>query len=244
MKTATALLALALGLASAAFGAEVNLDRPIPELKLRDGRTLRNVAVMSYAPTAVMAKWEGGRGTLTYDVLPDGVREAAGQRRPAASAAPVKSPPVTAKASPAPTKTVVEQVIAGTVYITTQGAGVRRFADATVAAYPLSYLSLVQAEIRQAMRVEETASNIHVTKRVGAAFSAWSDTRKKIGMQPVAATATDANGDYELRVPAGETVFIVCYTTRQVGRTLEENFWMLPASAGRLDLNGSNETHF
>jgi hypothetical protein len=56
--------------ASAAFAA-VDLNKPIVELTLKDGRILKNVVLVSYATSAVMAKWDGGRGTIAYDQFPE-----------------------------------------------------------------------------------------------------------------------------------------------------------------------------
>src|SRR5687767_1999695 len=72
MKRILLLIAFA---ASAAFAA-VEINKPIAELTLKDGRTLKNVVFVSYSSSAIMAKWEGGRGTIPYDALPADVGEA------------------------------------------------------------------------------------------------------------------------------------------------------------------------
>lgn len=50
------------------------IGRIIPELSLKDGKILRSVTVMSVGETSVMAKWEGGRGSVRMTLLPDDVR--------------------------------------------------------------------------------------------------------------------------------------------------------------------------
>jgi pimeloyl-ACP methyl ester carboxylesterase len=62
-----------------------NLRNPLPTVALKDGRTIHNVIIVSFGSSAVMAKWEGGRGTLGYDLLPDEIRNAALQLRREAS---------------------------------------------------------------------------------------------------------------------------------------------------------------
>ena len=42
----------------------------IEELELQDGSVLKNVTFVSFGTGTVMAKWEGGRGTIAYILLP------------------------------------------------------------------------------------------------------------------------------------------------------------------------------
>ena len=65
MKTIILFIVLAIH----ALGA-VDLNKPISELKLKDGRTLKNVLVVGFASSAVTAKWDGGRGTIAYELFP------------------------------------------------------------------------------------------------------------------------------------------------------------------------------
>jgi len=51
--------------------ADVDLNKTIAELPLKDGRSLKNVVLVSYSPSVVMAKWDGGRGTIAYEQFPD-----------------------------------------------------------------------------------------------------------------------------------------------------------------------------
>lgn len=55
----------------------VDLDKPLPELRLNDGRTLHDVRFISFAQSAAMARWDGGMGSIAYDDLPDDVLGAA-----------------------------------------------------------------------------------------------------------------------------------------------------------------------
>jgi hypothetical protein len=62
---------------AAAFGAPAAatlIGKPIATLGLTDGRVLHNVVIVGFSSTAVMARWDGGRGTIMFDVLPADVR--------------------------------------------------------------------------------------------------------------------------------------------------------------------------
>jgi hypothetical protein len=50
------------------------VGRPIPELRLTDGRVLQSVTVVTVGPSVVMAKWDGGRGSIPFALLPDDAR--------------------------------------------------------------------------------------------------------------------------------------------------------------------------
>lgn len=76
---------LFLVLCSAAFAAP-NFQRTIPLIRLQDGRVLREVSIVSFASTVVMAKWVDGQGTIPYQLFPADWREALEPMRPRATA--------------------------------------------------------------------------------------------------------------------------------------------------------------
>ncbi len=63
-------LLLVLFALAAQLPAEVDLNRALPEVTLKDGRVLREVAIVGYSEHAVMARWAGDQGTLAYADLP------------------------------------------------------------------------------------------------------------------------------------------------------------------------------
>lgn len=76
-------LTLALLLAvPVANGESIDVTKPIPEVRLGSGVVLQNVKIIGYAESALMARWEDGRGTILYDDLPPAVLEAVEQYRP------------------------------------------------------------------------------------------------------------------------------------------------------------------
>lgn len=80
---------------------EFNVTKPIAELRLKDGQKLKNVLLISYAESAAMARWDGGRGTIAYINMPDELVRAIGDRRPSPPA-PTAKPAEAAKPAPEP----------------------------------------------------------------------------------------------------------------------------------------------
>jgi hypothetical protein len=54
-----------------------------PEIRLKDGRVIKEVEVLGYSAASFMAKWQGGRGTVAYINLPDDLRETFEAKKPA-----------------------------------------------------------------------------------------------------------------------------------------------------------------
>lgn len=82
-------------LCSAALAAP-NFQRTTPQLRLQDGRVLREVSIVSFASTVVMAKWAGGQGTIPYQLFPADWRDALEPMRPRASSAKPRTESVVA----------------------------------------------------------------------------------------------------------------------------------------------------
>ena len=59
---------------SAGMGAQFEPGRPIPELRLANGTVLHEVKIFSTSATAVVASWDGGKGTIPLAQLPDDLR--------------------------------------------------------------------------------------------------------------------------------------------------------------------------
>lgn len=89
---------------SFAFAA-VDINKPIAELTLKDGRLLKSVEIVSFASSSVMAKWEGGRGTIPYDSFPAEYKDALVKMRPAAKS---PAPPTTLSAPSAEQRVAAE----------------------------------------------------------------------------------------------------------------------------------------
>ena len=70
-------LSLGLLLTAACCLAGVDLSKPIDRLELKDGTVLMHVQFVAYGAETVMAKWQGGMGTIRYEMLPKEVEEKA-----------------------------------------------------------------------------------------------------------------------------------------------------------------------
>ena len=58
------------GVALTGLKAAIGPESRIEELKLLDGSVLKNVTLVSFGSVTLMAKWDGGRGTIAYTQLP------------------------------------------------------------------------------------------------------------------------------------------------------------------------------
>lgn len=78
--------------------AATKLGDVLPTVVLSDGTILHNVKIVSFGNVAVMAKWDGGRGTIPYDALPPEIRQAVEPKK-AAAAPQAAAPPASASDS-------------------------------------------------------------------------------------------------------------------------------------------------
>jgi hypothetical protein len=51
------------------------VGQPIPEVRLKDGRVLSDLTIVSFTAETVMAKWKGGGGTIRFSLLPDDIQD-------------------------------------------------------------------------------------------------------------------------------------------------------------------------
>ena len=102
-----AFVALAL-LVLDAPAAEFAKGKLIPEVRLRNGTVLHDVTVVAVGNTSVVAKWNGGRGSIPYSQLPS------------AMAADLAPPPPPAAPTPAPAAAVPVDPNAATADLPTE----------------------------------------------------------------------------------------------------------------------------
>jgi hypothetical protein len=83
--------------AAAGWGAQYVRGQVIHEVRLKNGTVLANVTVVAVGSTTVVARWDGGMGTLLLTQLPEAMRTdlvaAAAAAKPAAPAAPPVAAP-------------------------------------------------------------------------------------------------------------------------------------------------------
>ena len=102
--------------------AEIDLDRTIPEVRLKDGRVLHQVEIVGYSEHVVMARWDDNRGTLAYQDLPAELVNAIekGHLRPLPKPKPIEPLPPPAPVpppKPARTTTLVSDLKPGTTMV-------------------------------------------------------------------------------------------------------------------------------
>ena len=62
--------------------ADVDLSKSIDRLELKNGTVLMHVHFVAYGAETVMAEWQGGRGTIRYEMLPKEIEEKAREMHP------------------------------------------------------------------------------------------------------------------------------------------------------------------
>lgn len=118
------LIAVLMGLlAGGVLGAE---EKPLPVVRLSDGRVLRNVTFARYGGQTVTLRSHAGPVTVRYEALPDDVRSAAEQKRPG-------GPKWFAGDTSENTLS-----IEGQVFIATAGAGAYKFGNVDVYAFDVA----------------------------------------------------------------------------------------------------------
>jgi hypothetical protein len=106
----------------------VDLSKPVPRLRLEDGRILQDVTFAQFKAYDIFLRHKGGSAVVRYEALPDEIRAAAEQKRPGG---PKWFPGETAEKA-----TTLE----GQVFVQTRGAGPYKFGDVKVYAFDAKHL--------------------------------------------------------------------------------------------------------
>ena len=117
------------GLFCSAWASEVDLSKPLPRLRLPDGRVLQDVTFVNFKTLEIFVRHKAGSLSLRYEALPDEVRAAAEQQRPGG---PRWFPGDTAANSIA---------IEGQVFVQTRGLGAYKFGEVKVYAFASDHLT-------------------------------------------------------------------------------------------------------
>jgi hypothetical protein len=160
----------------------------IPELRLRDGTVLHAVTVTAVGSSTVLAKWEGGRGSLPLAQLPDDLR--ADLMQPAGK--PVPAPAQADPAAPVPPPESLElpaEIKLTNGFVMRQSRVVRWQADAVVVQYqggtvPVRFTNIApdQRAIFEARKEEELGRQARddARKARGAAAATHDDRARQI----------------------------------------------------------------
>lgn len=223
------LLAALLTLAASALCA-VDLNKPIAELSLADGRTLKNVTFVSYASSAIMAKWDGGRGTISYDLLPEGIASAAEKMRPRPSSYVASKP----QSAPATTQQTATAQSSTPSQPKAQASTTRKISGEV----------FIGGGESQAIRVKFAGLRI-TAYNLEEAASAFNTRVTPTMPTPLGEVDADGEGRFELELPAGVPVMLVAkgkHRAAKGGRVTDWE-WRVPESeikSGRVMLHDGN----
>jgi hypothetical protein len=217
----------------------------LPSVTLKDGTVLNSVTIISAGERVVMAKWQGGRGTIPIADLPADIQKAIEPMRLGAVALSSSTPkpvriviptPVVAPSRPATRK------ITGQVFVATSGSGAYKFAGALVRAYRKSEAESARLMIDSYLPLNYR--RLDWFQRAGAIGAAW--VKAVDSLNPVGSTRTDAEGVFSLEIPAEGEFALVCTTSRALSEFVTTyNTWVVDVGSGdRVDLNNANIVSF
>jgi hypothetical protein len=247
------MLALGICLVSLSAFASIDVNAPISMVRLKDGRELKNVTLVSFTPTSVLAKWDNGRGTIAYDSLPADLAEAVKPMRPAPRrvAIPViESPAPSSPAGPASSVTAATHTYRGMAFVDLKWRRSFRLADIEVHAMSVE-------AYRQFARSRNTGALAVARGKIAASPLKDNDYKSKVLSDELhramyasfagapdgyGVTTTDADGNFSISCTQSEVVIFaraLCYSGG--GRDCEAFVWAVPAKAGKVvNLTASN----
>jgi len=225
---------------------------PIDEISLKNGRVLKNVQLVSFATTAAMAKWDGGRGTIPYSDLPDDFVKELKQfiPVPAAAATSIGYKPALTEyqkldASPTPPNIALEfkhgatQEIRGQIFVTTKGQNSIKLGGLEIFIYSASdfaairnwrftegnkrVLELLKRSDNLSKNEQYTAAGLAARFALRAGYNAWS----AIPRSPYSAM-TDADGRFRIEHDIAEPFIIFARGSREVIDNTEYYVWVIP----------------
>lgn len=212
-------------IASASIFGAVDVSKPISSISLRDGRVLKDVQIVSFASTAIMAKWEGGRGTISYDLLPAEITDAIAPLRPKQQQA----------ISPQTIATDGRKLkIEGQIFVPNHEGGAYRFVDTEVTAYPFSEMAKVLAQQKRSAR--DASPNVLSDPQVAAFWKALKN------LHPLGSARSDAEGKFKLEIPQEIPAFIFCVGIYRVDGYPIPRIWIVPAPKD-INLTADNTWH-
>lgn len=182
---------LSLTLASMALAA-VDLSKPLPALRLPDGRILKNAHVSTFRTMDVVIRHGGGAAVVRYEALPEEIRIEAEKKRPGG--------PRFFPGDTAANKTPV----AGQVFITTRGAGAYKFSGVDVYAFPMEALDNWKHTASGPVQLPKPIS--HATTDADGKFQLYVPKDKPFFLfaQAQRQLSDGAMGRYEWRAPSNE----------------------------------------
>lgn len=255
-------------LLTSALADSVDVHAVVPEVHLKDGSVLQNVKFVSYAATAVMARWDGGRGTIPYKQLPDDIQEAMKSYIPQAVVETPVPTSITAEPAPNPGPTVT---LHGQSFIVTKGGENVKLGLVEIDVYPAdaweSYRKQVliiaadrkkryEAQFRSALRAMSPTAPMSGWDAANAASDAAMHAGEMLpysmwdALPPaLASTKTDADGRFTLTHTVAAPYVVFARATRSVPARVapdtELYTWIIESgklASGELLLGNDNVT--
>ena len=194
------------------------------EIRLVSGAVLRKTSLIRWTAEGVVVKHAGGADPVRFATVAEPDRS-----RLLAAKAGVPVPADVSEKAQASAAKSGPRTVRGQVFVTTRGAGAYKFSGAQVVAYAGEhYKTAVEAK---AFRVPESAMNVSGASHV----EAWQKALESVPI--VAQSQTDADGKFEINVPAGKSVFLFCVSTRTIAGDREINVWVRPVGGDETTAN-------
>ncbi len=210
----------------------IDVKAPIPELRLTDGTVLHNVVLVSYATSAAMAKWDGGRGTIQYANMPPDLLAALRSRIPQPAPPPPPPPSYTLPTASGRTKTITGQIF------TTSNGATEKISGAHVDAYPLAAMDAVKAAQKRTYAAHPNGDGDGLATSFAGERDAFTNALKSV--PAVASVRTDADGIFTLNVPDNIPVFLFCRGIMNYKGYAMLQMWFIPATDQKMILNSEN----
>jgi hypothetical protein len=232
--------ALAIAIACVAYASEVDLNRPIPSLTLRNGKVLQDVTLVSFSATAVMAKWNGGRGTIAYDDFPSAYQKSLERVRPGYTPPSAPRPVIPAfDTSPLPPSEPFSvgaaRTVAGQCFVVTKGGTNIKLGLVEVSVYPRKQFYLWAGEIAHRLNNRSEAvlkwTKVSNDSRKNLALLSESETISHAAWnllpQPAASSKTDADGRFSFSHNVAGDYVVFARGKRSVINDTEYYVWMV-----------------
>jgi hypothetical protein len=229
-----------------------DLAQPIAELKLADGRVLREVQIKAYNSKGVMVKHADGVAQVNYDQFPEEYREAVLAKKPAPVAptavAPNPAAPKPGAQAAKNKKLIPARKFGGAVYAVnarkTYGLN-----NVDVRIYPLQYfldldqrrrsaLSPAHVELRNRLNGKGTSgmpSTQEIGKYYADEYASWDD------LPPADFSArTLPDGQFSMVIPAQGDLVVFARAKTELNGSTQYFVWAVLADRESIVLNHSN----
>ncbi len=190
--------------------AAVPIGKTIPELKLKDERVLKNVFVVGHTTSSIVARWDGGRGTIPFSLLPDELWR-----------------------SDAPSAET--RAIRGKIQIKS-ATGPLSIPDEMIYAYPRNQLVEVRRRLREHLPARRSESAYSRQLSLG---EAWMAALRNVNSVASTKSDSEGRFEIHILPPMSD-VFLFALTTQKIGEGADLHVWVVTPSGDTQDLTTAN----